>query len=170
MLSVKDSPELRAAVLAMKAANRSLRSDINKATRRVLSPIWKQAVESRATYARDARVIAKGAKVKAGNPAVAQAATSTKALSGGLVPSRNWAWVEFGSERTKVSEYTRKNRRNGGTHTVRRHTQRGLPPRYRTGRIAYPAFAEVAPRIISLWVQLIIRKYKDAAEGVVSSQ
>jgi len=41
---------------------------------------------------------------------------------------------------------------------------RGLPSRTPKGRVVYQAFADVAPRIVSLWVQLVVKKYNDAAE------
>ena len=30
--------------------------------------------------------------------------------------------------------------------------------------LALPAFAEIGPRMVSLWVQLIVKTYHDAAE------
>jgi len=163
VISVTGSRELQAAVFAMKAADRELKSDINKATRATMSPVWKSLVELHATYRRDTAVIAKGARINAGNPPTAVAAKSNRALRGGLIPSESWQAIEFGGNRNKGSTYTRTSPK-GKRHRVTRHTARGLPPRYRNGRVAYQAVGDIGPRLASLWVQLIIRKYAEAAE------
>ncbi|MBX9243413.1 hypothetical protein ICW40_01155 [Actinotalea ferrariae] len=164
MLSVRESRELQAATLALKAADRELRNDINRSTTQTIGPVWKSVVAQHATGQMDARVLAQGARVKAGNPPTAVAATSRRKLRGGLVPVASWHAWEFGADRNAVTTYQRRSK-TGGTHKVTRHTRRQLPPRIRTGRVIFPAFADVAPRAVSLWVQLIVRKYADAAEG-----
>lgn len=164
MLDVARAPEaLRAAVLALKAASRDLRTDINRATRETMNPVWKSLVEQRATSARDRAILGKGARIKAGNPPAGQAATSRRALRGGLSPVDNWQAIEFGADRERVTTYDRRSK-NGGSHTVTRHTARQLPPRIRSGRVVYPAVADIGPRLASLWVSIIVRKYHDAAE------
>lgn len=166
MLSVKDHRELRATVLALKAADRTLKGEINRATVEVGNRIWKPIVEAHATRPMDARMLAVGARVKGGNPPVAMAANSRRAVGSSrrLVPATQWPAWEFGTAwRDQYSRYTRKSK-GGGTHPVERRTMRGLPSRQPKGRVVYPAFAEVAPRMVSLWVQLVVRKYNDAAE------
>lgn len=163
MISVRDHDELRAVVLALKAADRDLRSDINRATRETLNPVWRGLVDVNATYRRDQAVLAKGTRIKAGNPPVAVAASSRRKLRGGLVPAEQWHAHEFGADREATATYQRRSPK-GTVHTVTRHTRRQLPPRYRKGRVVFPAFAEFAPRAVSLWVQLIVRKYNEAAE------
>ena len=164
MISVRDHDELKAVVLALKAADRDLRSDINRATRETLNPVWRGLVETHATYKRDHAILAKGARIKAGNPPVAVAASSRRKLRGGLIPANQWHAVEFGANRDETRTYQRRSPK-GTVHKVTRHTRRQLPPRYRKGTTVYPAFAEFAPRAVSLWVQLIIRKYNEAAEN-----
>lgn len=163
MLSVRGSRELRAAVLALKAARREVRNDINRATRQTLAPIWKQEVGQRARTTQDQRVLARGARIAAGNPPSVVAASSRRALSGGLVPVESWHAVEFGANRDAVTTYQRTSP-GGVVHQVTRHTRRGLPPRYRSGRVLYPAVAGTIPRLAALWVQLIVRKFNEAAE------
>lgn len=164
MLDVGDAPrEVRAAVLALRRADRDLRSKINRATRETLSPVWRGLVQNNAYRRRDGAILAKGARIKAGNPPAGIAASSRRPLSGGLVPGDQWAPFEFGGDRSKVTTYTRLSPR-GRSHQVRRHTARQLPPRSRQGHVVYPAVAEIAPRAASLWVQLIVRAYLDAAE------
>jgi len=48
---------------------------------------------------------------------------------------------------------------------VERRTMRGLPTRTPKGRVVYQAFADLAPRMVSLWVQIVVKKYAEAAEG-----
>lgn len=164
MLDVARAPAaVRAAVLALKAADRGLRSDINKATREVLNPVWRQLIDQRTRTRRDDKVINKGVRIKAGNPPAGIAATSKRALSGGLVPSDSWQVLEFGADNGRVTTYDRRSK-NGGTHKVTRHTTRQLPGVSRTGHIVYPSVKAMGPRLASLWVQLIVRKYYEAAE------
>lgn len=167
MLSVREHRELQAAVLALKAADRTLRSDINRATVQVGNEIWKPAVAARAMTAMDSRMLAVGARVKGGNPPVAMAANSRRPVgrTRRLVPAEQYHAWEFGAVHGVTTTYQRVNRKGGGTHTVRRDTTAQLPPRYRKGRVVYPAFADVAPRMVSLWVQMIVAKYAEAAEG-----
>lgn len=154
----------QAAVLAMKAADRDLKRDINRATREEMNPVWRSLVSANATRPIDARVLGKGARIAAGNPPQAIAASSTRALSGGLIPADRWHPFEFGSHPEKVSTYTRTSTR-GTRHTVTRHTRRQFRRRNPKGQVIMPAFAQIAPRMVSLWVQLIVRKYHEAAEG-----
>ncbi|TDE91588.1 hypothetical protein EXU48_15695 [Occultella glacieicola] len=169
MLSVEDHRELQAAVLALKAAPRALRTAINKTTRETMNPEWKALVSANASGLRNpgSRVLTSGAKIKAGNPPVAQAAQSRRGIGEGkrLVPNEHYFLWEFGvGNPEKVSTYTRKSK-NGGTHQVRRRTNRGKPRLVKAGRVFYPAFAELAPRMVSLWVQTIVKIYADALEG-----
>ena len=164
MLSAGDAPrEVRAAILTMKRVTRDLRSDINRATREKMNPVWRGLVQVNATYKMDGLVLAKGARIKAGNPPVAMAATSRRRLRGGLVPAEHWHAYEFGSARHRTT-YTRRSK-NGGSHQVTRVTTNQLPRRVPSGRVVFPSMAEIGPRLASLWVQLIVRKVMDASEG-----
>lgn len=163
MLSVQGSKALQAAVLGMKGARRDIKSEINKRTRTVLTPVWKYEVEQRARTALDRRVIGSGVRVKAGNPPAALAAQSKRRLPGGMVPVEQWAGLEFGSNRGKVTTYTRRTRKSGRV-SVTRHTARQMPARSPKGRVAYRALRDVAPRMASLWVQTIVQVFSKGAE------
>lgn len=163
MLAVRGDDRLRAVVLALKAARRDVKNEIARATRQTMNPVWRDAVAARAKSDLDRKVIAAGARIAAGNPPVAYAAQSKRRLPGGLVPVERWHAVEFGANPDKVTDYDRRSP-TGGTHDVTRHTQRQLPPRYRKGRIAYPALAEFVPRLTSLWVQIVVRVFNEAVE------
>lgn len=169
VISVRGDDRLKAVVLAVKAANRDLRTRINKATTATIGPVWVSEVQSRALTSLDRAALAKGARVKAGNPPTAVAASSTRKLRGGLLPADQWAPVEFGATQGKVTTYDRVSVK-GHRHKVTRHTTHQLPGIKRSGRVVFPAFAEVAPRTVALWVQLVVRVYADAVEGKVTSR
>ena len=158
--------EFTAVALAMKLVGRELRADINKATRDTINPLWRTILGIHAAGKMDQLILAKGARIRAGNPASAMAGTSTKALSGGGKPvdlARAW---EFGApNRAVISTYERKNRKAGGVHTVKRRASRQVPGAQRNGRVVYPAFAEIGPRMVSLWVSIIVRKIYEAYES-----
>lgn len=145
--------------------NRDLSKDIRRATVQTMNPVWREEVNSRARSETDRLIIAKGARIAGGNPPKAVAASSRRKLSGGLVPVESWAGFEFGSERDRIRSYRRRNRSGSGTHRVTRHTMRQLPARTPKGRVGYAAFAEVGPRMVSLWISLIVKKTHDAFEG-----
>lgn len=163
MLKVGDAPELRAAVLALKGVDRDVRSRINKATTGTMGPEWKALVAERARTPWDQRILVPGSRIAAGNPPTAVAANSRRKI-GRMVPAEVWKGYEFGANRNAYSRYQRRSPK-GKVHTVERRTMRHLPPVTRTGRVVYPAFAEIAPRMVSLWVQLIVKTVHDAAEG-----
>lgn len=164
MFSVHGSDELRAAVLALKAADRDLRRDIYARIRETMNPVWRGAVAENLTNHMQALTIAKGVRIAAGNPPRLMAATSKRRLKGnggGLIPDQHWAGFEYGGNREAYSTYKRRNPGGTGTHTVTRRTQRHLPPRRRSGYVLGPAVAEVAPRLASLFVQSVVRTYMD---------
>lgn len=164
--SAKSIPALKAAALAMKLVDKDIRRDIAQATRSTIGPMWGQALAAQVQTNMDALILFEGAKVTPGNPAKVVAGGSRKALGDGLVPvehSRAW---EFGAPSRIPHEgtYTRDNESTGGSHQVTRHTMRQVPKATRTGRVVYPAWASIAPRIVSLWVQIIVRKIHEALE------
>lgn len=169
MLRVGDHEELQAAVLAMKAADRELKKRIDTATRTTMNPVWRDQVKASLAGERGLsdRVLGSGVRIAAGNPPAAMAAQSARGVGDGkrVIPREHYAGWEFGANRMAYSRYERRNRTRPGTHTVERRTMMHLPRRTPQGRAVYPAFAEVAPRMVSLWVQLIVKSYYDAAEG-----
>lgn len=164
MLSVRGSRELQAVVLAMKAMRREIRNDINRATREVMNPVWRGLIEKRAKLQIERRTLGTGVRVAAGNPPALLAAGSRRALSGGLVPAEQWQAIEFGvGNHQERTTYTRRSK-NGGTHRVTRRTKAQFLPRNPKGYVVWPAVEEIAPRLASLWVQLVVRKVHEAVE------
>lgn len=164
MISVTTGPdELRAAVALLRAADRTLRRDINQDMRATMNPVWREALAHNYVHATPAgaRVIDAGARIAPGNPPVLYAANSKrKVTSGGLIPDVHWQAFEFGADQDRRSTYTRRSR-NGGTHQVTRRTGRALPSRRKAGHVIYPAVREVGPRLASYFVQSVVRTYMD---------
>lgn len=165
MLRAGDDARLDAVIFGLKLIERDVKNQINRTTRANLKPIWQQELQKNLAGANTftSKMIGKGL-VQAGNPPVMRAATSRRALSpGGLVPDSDYFLAEFGGRSTLYSRYRRRSA-GGGTHDVRRRTMLGLPPTIRRGRVAYPAAAEVAPRMASMWVQTFVRSVYEAVE------
>lgn len=156
--SASGSREILAAAAAVRLANRTIRNDINRATRATLNPVWRDEVTRRARTALDRKVLARGARILAGNPPVAVAASSNRPLKGGFHPSSQFYAVEFGANRDRVTTYQRQ-----GVE-VTRHTARQLPARTKGGRVVFPALKQTAPRAVALWVQLVVKKFAEAYE------
>lgn len=163
MLRVGDHRELQAAVLALKGVEPAVRSAINKDMVATMGPVWKQLVAAHATTHQDTRFLVPGTRIAGGNPPVAVAANSRRKI-GRQIPNESWQGIEFGAHRALGSTYQRRSPK-GNVHTVTRRTRRHLPPRTPKGRVVYPAFAELAPRVVSYWVQSIVRIVAEAAEG-----
>lgn len=160
-ISVGDAPaELRAAVLAMKRADKEIRSEISKSMRSTMSPEWKSEVTQGLTGGRmEARMLLPGTRIAAGNPPTLIAASSTRKVGNGLIPNVNAPGYEFGSHGTRVSEVV-----SSKGKKYKRHTTRHLPAYKKNGRVVYPAASRILPRVASYWVQSIIRAFMDAAE------
>lgn len=160
MLSVYAAPdELRAAVLAMKRADKAIRSDISARMRGAMSPEWKRIVGARAATKLERRLLLPGTRIAAGNPPALVAASGTRRFGNGLTPNRHAPGVEFGAHDGESEVVNRRGTR------YERHTMRHLPARRRAGRVVYPAAAELLPRIAAYWTQSIIRAFLDAADG-----
>lgn len=154
--------EMQAAVVALRAIDKDMRRDLNKGTRAVVGPVWKQAVESNATRAMDRTVLVPGTRVNVGSRPSLIAASSRKTLRGGLVPTDSWKAYEFGGLRGKTTKY--RGRRGGRSFDVERRTKRQLPEFRKGGRVLYPAVADVAPRVFALWAQTVVRLVYKAFE------
>lgn len=162
--SAQTNDTLKAVALALKLMPRKMRNDLNREVRKLGNDQWRPIVDSYSRNDLDRKVLAKGARVKPGNPLVLTAASSKRALSGGLVPNEDAGAIEFGTKQPeKVTEYARAYK-GGASHNVRRHTKRQLPRRSK-GRVIYAAAGEIAPRITSMWVQTIVRAIYKAHEG-----
>lgn len=145
-MSVRQSAHLRATVLALKSAPREIRADVRAQTRAVAAPEWRKALEQQAHTVQHTRMLVNTARIAVSDQSVRvrSAASKRKVLSGGAVPFLHARAFEFGSGKGHGRQLPRPNRR---------------------GYVFYPALAEMAPRIISLWVQTSVRVVHNALEG-----
>lgn len=153
--------ELRAVALGLRLVDKDTKKAINASVRSVLNPIWIQAIQARLVTKLDRLTFGSGARIAAGNPSRAMAGTSRRPVGDGMVPVEIARAVEFGAPTRvgHVSSYSLEG------VPVERHTKRGLPKAVKQGRIVYPAWAELGPRLVSLWVQIIVRTIHEKLEG-----
>ena len=163
MLDVRQSPELQAALLAFKLASRELKTTLRTGSRQAINAEWVPALTSRAgTF--QTKVLVKGARAKVGNEGFSlTAATSSKALSGGLIPSQQWAGAEFGATPKKQTITTRS--RKGKAYTMTRTINRQFAARTKQGRVVFDAASTVGTTAVRLWVRAIVDGYTNAAGG-----
>lgn len=158
-VDVGDAPaELRAAVLAMKRADATVRRDVAQRMRETMNPAWRSEVTNGAT-GMAGRVLAGGARIAGGNPPQLVAASSRRKIGRGIIPDRHWAGYEYGANHGTTRTVTSAK----GTR-YRRHVMRHLPARGK-GRVLEPAAARILPRIAAYWVQSVVRAFMDAADG-----
>jgi len=150
----------------MKRANREVRLEIYSRARRDLGGEWVPALRSRATTDMQQRVLVKGARTKVNTEGFSMvAATSTKALREGLVPTNDWAGFEYGArtKRVRVQTSSRKGKQYTRTQTVNRQF-RG---RQKEGQVVMKSASALGTRLVALWVRTIVETYRDAASGDV---
>lgn len=163
LIRVHGIPQLEAAVLAMKAADKDIKRDINARARAVMGPVWVQTLAEQIQRPGD-RIILAGARIAAGNPPTLVAGNSKRKIGRGLIPVENWAGYEYGAVREYKTSYQRVSK-NGKRHQVKRSVVSHLPKRREIGRIITPTVRKTLPRLASLWVQTIVKTYMDAFEG-----
>ena len=163
-VSVGDAPdEIKAAVLAMKAADKFIRKDVATSMRTTMNPEWKSGLSQHLTGSSrlEGRVLTAGARIASGNPAQLVTASSKRSLGShkGIVPDKNWPGYEFGATDRTADMKSKKGKK------YKRHVMRHLPPRNRRGYVIEKTVDEMLPRIAAFWVQSIVRAFMDAAEG-----
>lgn len=143
-VSVQNNSALLAVVYAMKAAPKDITANVRRETRAVMAPLWTKSLNARASSEQQQRVIVKTSKVRVSDQNVTLTSLSSRrrVLSGGLVPAEDGKGFEFGSHKAKQ-----------------------FPPVKKSGYVIYPAFAEVVPKALSLWVQTVLRGIHEALEG-----
>lgn len=150
MLDVRASREIQATLLALRNAERSIRVGINRDARSSINPIWRGAVNARASTPLQRAVIASGARATASDRGVSLlAATSGRPLSGGLVPTANPWGAEQGSRIVR----TIANRR-GKTYPL--WTGRQWLERSPHGVVAHDAASETGTKLVAIWVKTVV--------------
>lgn len=160
-MAVKGVKESNAAALALRSVSKEARSAVNRETRKVVNKAWREELAGKARTSQDTRILLKGAKVVGTTAPTLTAASSRKALRGGLVPAESWRAQEFGAARNERSTYQTRSRK-GKPYRVTRRTKRQLPDHRKGGRVLYPAVGEMGPRMFALWTQTTIREIYNA--------
>lgn len=166
MLKATESRELRAAVLAMKLADRDLRRKITARQRETMNPVWQRGIAENVTWNVQWNVLSAGARIAAGNPPYLVAANSKRPLGRNrtgrrLIPTTDWQGFEYGAPHDRFSRYERQYVGSTSAHHVERRTMRHLQPRRRGGHVLGPAVAALGPRMAALTVQSVVKTYMD---------
>lgn len=136
-----------------------LRRYIRAQTKAKLVKPWLDAILGESDTVLERRVIAATSTIGTSDQNIRiQSAAKGRRMSGGLQPKLDYPGVEFGSDRNKVTKYTRQG------HVVRRHTARQMPARRNAGPF-YVSARKMIPRLASLWVQTIVHTVADVFEG-----
>lgn len=163
-ITVFGSRELQAVILALKTLDRDTKKEIRKHTKTMASIEWPKALAENASTKLEHAVLVRTGRVAVSDQNVQlQSARIGRALTGGLLPKRDAAAVEFGAD-SQVVPYTAVSSK-GKQYTVRRDTRAQLRPRKREGYVVYQAAAGIIPRIASLWIQTVSRTIFDKLEG-----
>ena len=154
-VQVRGVKEATAAAVALKAVDRQTRTQTGRALRSAVPSIWTEQLVQGATRTRTDRAAFAGVRVRAtGSGRITLEAGTRPRTEGDITHA-----VEFGDPRKTYNTYSRKG------HRVRRRTQEQLPGPIRKGRVAYPSLAKVMPRIVSLYVQTVVRTIHESWGG-----
>jgi len=144
LISVRESAHLKATIIALQAVPKDVNLAIRTETRTVGRAAWRDELLKQSATVQQSRMLVETARVAVSGQSVTLTSASSrrKVLSGGATPAGAGKAFEFGSK-----------------------YGHGIPPVRRGGYVVYPALADVAPRIISSWVQTTMRLAYDAMEG-----
>jgi hypothetical protein len=164
-IDVRESRELTAVVVALRAVEKNISSDIRKQTRQVLQPEWQKTAREHSQTRLEVRVLGDTARASvSSNGITLKSASVGKVLKGGFVTKAMYAGIEFGADRAVKNTYQARSSK-GKTYSVTRRTRAQLRPRRRSGYVIYPAAAEFIPRAAAMWTQITVRVIAEAAEG-----
>jgi hypothetical protein len=164
-ISVRSSRELLAVILALRQSDKAIQANIRKYTKEAIVPEFKSHMIETASTRLEHRALVDTARATVSNQNITLRSGGVgRALSGGLLPKRDAHAVEFGGDRNAKVAY-RSTSVRGRSFTVTRRTKAQLRPRRRSGYVFFPTIAELAPRILSLWVQTTVRTLAEALEG-----
>lgn len=164
MIDVRRSPELQAAILACRRVDADLRKAIFAASRKSVNALWQPGLGRRAHTAMAQRVIVKGARAAIRvDGFTLTAATSKRALSGGLVPTYDWPGLEFGA-RSRKATFTQKSPL-GRSYSVTKTVNRQFKGRTKDGQIAYDTASEVGTKTVAAWVEAVVTTIVNATGG-----
>lgn len=166
-VTVWDSKELQATILALKIVGKDLRKEILKRTRELILKDWDSAVADEISAVGGdiygTRLTMRNTRVKVGTQGFAlQAATrGTKATSGGLISSEQYYLAEFGADKKVVPV---NGRRGATSYQYKRTVNTGFQRRVKNGRYAFKAAGKIMNRALALYTQTTIQMVYQAFE------
>jgi hypothetical protein len=168
VISVYDSREIQAVILALKVAGKDLRKEIYKRTRDQVLPEWREAIATEIGQGPNAslgaRLVLKNTRVKMGQQEInLEAATrGTRTTSGGLIPSTHYFMAEFGAN-PRIANIS--GRRGGTTYNYKRKINTWSTGKVKNGRYAFKAAGDMGYRAVALWVASTVQIFTEAAKS-----
>lgn len=160
-ISAWDSRELRAVIVALQGVDKELSAQLRKATRTITEGEWRAELARQASDELQRDVLVSTARVTVSNQNITlKAGQLGKKLASGTPVRELTPAVEFGANRS----VTVPQKSSAGT-TYIRHSRHQLQPRNAKGYVAYPAAAQIIPRIAALWVATAVRTIHEAVEA-----
>jgi len=138
----------------MRAVDADTRKRVAAELRNAGPDIWNQSVVDGFSRTRMDRAVFRGTGVRARANGI-----SLLAATRPTIPGLDPAAVEFGDPDKTFETYTRSGSR------VRRRTQEQLPGPVRKGRVVHRGFKQAIPRVVSLYVQTVVKTIYEAWEG-----
>jgi len=163
-ISVFNSKELQAVVLALRTFDKTMKTNVRRVTKILGTPEWQAQVRGNVASRLQSRVLGDTARVQASDQTVMlKAAAIGRALSGGARPPAVWAGAELGAfpKRATVTATSRRGKR----YTYSRNVNAQFPARNRKGYVVFPAAARMIPRFAALWAQTVVRTFHEAMEA-----
>lgn len=163
-VKITDSPELLAVILTLKQSGPAVRKEMRAAARKEANGLWKPLLNERAQTRHQQAVIVKGARVNVSlDKFELLAATSRRALSGGLIPASQWHGAEFGMT-PKAITYVR----NGST--VKSDSGAQFGARVPRGQVVFPSARKAGPRIVAAWIHGAVRGLTQANKNLETTR
>jgi len=166
-VTIWDSKELQATILALKIVGKDFRKEILKRTRELILNDWRSAIGDEISSAGGdiyaTRLTMRNTRVKVGTQGFTlQAATrGTKATSGGLISSEHYYLAEFGADKKQVPV---QGRRGNTRYEYKRTVNTGFQKRVKNGRYAFKAAGKIMNRALALYTQTTIQMVYSAFE------
>ena len=155
VVSVFDSKQIQATILALKTMRSDLRKEIYKRARSQILPEWRQTLANEiGGDIMASRLLMRNTRVKLGTQGVTlEAATLTKpTTSGGLTPNPQWYLAEYGAVPRSV---TVSGRRGNTRYEYKRRVNTGMKKRRRSGYYGGPAADKIVKRVLALWIESV---------------
>lgn len=163
-ISVFASKDLQRAILILKGTDKEISKEIRTRIRTFTNGEWQEAVRGRTSNAQEVKTLADTARVSVSNQNLTlKSASIGRSLSGGAKPSDIAKAVEFGAPQDTVKTYTATSRK-GKQFKVTRHTDRQFRSPSRSGYAAYPAAAQIIPRVAAFFAQTTVRTFRELIE------